>query len=243
MPRPNHLVVAGYPHQIIQRGNNRQAIFFEDADRRFFRSALGEALDAHQCALHAYVLMTNHVHLLITPQRGEGVACLMQSLGRRYVGYINRRYARTGTLWEGRFKSTIVDAEDYVLACYRYIEANPVRARMVEGARDHPWSSHRANALGDPDRLVTQHDCYKALGRSARPRQAAYRTMFEDDLPDETIEILRDATQRGWVPGRQTFRDQIAAALGRKVTPPVRGRPRKPATGEIAEPPEQGRLL
>jgi putative transposase len=102
MPRPNRLVVAGYPHHIIQRGNNRQAIFFEDSDRRFFRSALGEALDAHQCALHAYVLMTNHVHLLITPEHGEGVGGLMQSLGRRYVGYINRRCARTGTLWEGR---------------------------------------------------------------------------------------------------------------------------------------------
>jgi putative transposase len=136
-----------------------------------------------------------------------------------------------------------VDAEDYVLACYRYIEANPVRARMVEGAREHPWSSHRANAFGDPDRLVTWHDRYKAPGRSVSNRQAAYRTMFEDDLPDETIETLRDATRRGWVPGRQAFRDQIAAALGRKVTPPVRGRPPKPATDEIEERPEQGRLL
>jgi putative transposase len=243
MPRPEPSRCAGYPHHIIQRGNNRQAIFFEDADRRVFLSALGEALEAHQCALHAYVLMTNHVHLLITPWNDAGVGGLMQSLGRRYVGYVNRRYARTGTLWEGRFKSTIVDTGDYVLACYHYIEANPVRARMVEGAKDHPWSSHRANAFGDPDRLVTRHDCYKALGRSASQRQAAYRTMFDDDLPDETIEILRDATQRGWVPGRQTFRDQIAAALGRRVTPPVRGRPRKPATDEIAERPEQGRLF
>ena len=243
MPRPHRLVAAGYPHHIIQRGNNRQAVFFEDADRRFFLSVLGEALQAHQCALHAYVLMTNHVHLLITPRRDDGVGGLMQSLGRRYVGHVNRAYARTGTLWEGRFKSTIVDAEAYVMACYRYIEANPVRAGMVERARDHPWSSHRANALGDPDALVTPHDCYEALGGSARRRQGAYRTMFEDDLPDETIGILRDATQRGWVPGRQTFRDQIAAALGRKVTPPVRGRPRKPATDKTVEPPGQGEWL
>jgi putative transposase len=243
MPRPNRLVVAGYAHHIIQRGNNRQAIFFEDADRRFFLAALGEALGAHHCALHAYVLMTNHVHLLITPGDEAGVGGLMRSLGRRYVGHVNRLYGRTGTLWEGRFKSTIVDTEGYVLACHRYIEANPVRAGMVEAPQDHPWSSHRANALGEDDRLLVQHESYRALGRSARLRQAAYRGMFEDPLPDDTLEILRDATQRGWVPGRDTFRDQIAAALGRKVTPPVRGRPRKGAEEENSTPLEPGRLL
>ena len=136
-----------------------------------------------------------------------------------------------------------MDAEDYGLAAYRYIEANPVRAAIAAGAGDYPWSSHRANAPGDHDRLVTQHDCYRSLGRSARGRQAAYRTMFEDDLPDETIDIPRDATQGGWVPGRKTFHDQIAAALRRSVTPPVRGRPRKPARDASAQPPEQGRLL
>jgi putative transposase len=243
MPRPNRLTVAGYPHHVIQRGNNRQAIFFEDTDRRAFLSALSEALETHQCALHAYVLMTNHVHLLITPRGDVGLGGTMQALGRRYVGHVNRRYARTGTLWEGRFKSTVVDADSYVLACYRYIEANPVRAAMVGAARDHTWSSHRANAFGEPDRLVTPHECYQALGRSARMRQAAYRTMFENDLPRETIETLRDATQRGWVPGREAFRDQIAAALGRKVTPPVRGRLRKVEDEAAAKSQEQGKLF
>ncbi len=194
MPRRSRLVVAGQAHHIIQRGNNRQAIFFEDADRRFFLSALGDALGAHGCALHAYVLMTNHVHLLITPERDAGVGGLMQSLGRRYVGHVNRLYGRTGTLWEGRFKSTIVDAEDYVLACYRYIEANPLRARMVERAEDHRWSSHGANAFGQSDTLVSHHGCYRALGRTQALRQAAYRSMFQDDLAEETIDILRDAT-------------------------------------------------
>jgi putative transposase len=243
MPRPSRLVVAGQAHHIIQRGNNRQAIFFEDADRRFFLSALGDALGAHGCALHAYVLMTNHVHLLITPERDAGVGGLMQSLGRRYVGHVNRLYGRTGTLWEGRFKSTIVDAEDYVLACYRYIEANPVRARMVERAEDHRWSSHGANAFGESDVLVSPHGCYRALGRTQASRQAAYRSMFQDDLAEETIDLLRDATQRGWVPGRDTFREQIEAALGRRVTPPVRGRPRKVAADEPAASTGQARLL
>jgi len=243
MPRPSRLVVAGQAHHIIQRGNNRQAIFFEDADRRFFLSALGDALGAHGCALHAYVLMTNHVHLLVTPEREAGVGGLMQSLGRRYVGHVNRLYGRTGTLWGGRFKSTIVDAEDYVLACYRYIEANPVRARMVEQAADHRWSSHGANAFGKRDVLVSQHGCYRALGRTQALRQAAYRSMFQDDLAEETIDILRDATQRGWVPGRETFREQIEAALGRRVAPPVRGRPRKVAADEPTAPTGQGRLL
>ena len=131
MPR---IVLAGQAHHVIQRGNNRQAIFFTDDDRRVFLDKLGEALGREGCALHAYVLMTNHVHLLVTPERDEGIGRLLQSLGRSYVGHVNRAYGRTGTLWEGRFKSTIVDAEDYVMACYRYIEANPLRARMVERA-------------------------------------------------------------------------------------------------------------
>jgi putative transposase len=139
--------------------------------------------------------MIHHVHLLITPRGDTGLGRLMQSLGRRYVGHVNRFHGRTGTLWEGRLKSTIVDTDGYGLACHRSIETNPVRAAMVGAARDHVWSSHGANAFGDPDRLVvTPHDCYKALGRSARARQAAHRTMFEEDLPRETIETLRDAT-------------------------------------------------
>lgn len=236
LPRQTRLILEGHAHHIIQRGNNRQVIFFEDADRRFFLSALADALLAHDCALHAYVLMTNHVHLLITPAGAHGIAGVMQSLGRRYVGHVNRAYRRTGTLWEGRFKSTIVDREAYLLACYRYIEANPVRAGMVERAADYAWSSHRGNALGKRDRLLSQHECYRALGATAAARQANYRLMFDEGLADETIETLRDATQRGWIPGRDSFRHQIAAALGRRVDPPVRGRPRKAAADTPPKP-------
>jgi REP element-mobilizing transposase RayT len=150
-------------------------MFFSDADRRFFLSELGDALVAHGCTLHAYVLMTNHIHLLITPTRDEAVGRLMQSLGRRYVGYVNRGYARTGTLWEGRFKSTIVDAEDYVMACYRYIEANLLRARMVPDAGEYEWSSYGANATGRRDPLLTEHEIYRSLGATPQERQAAYR--------------------------------------------------------------------
>jgi putative transposase len=243
MPRPSRLILAGQAHHIIQRGNNRQVIFFEDADRRLFLSMLGDALAAQDCVLHAYVLMTNHFHLLITPGREAAVASLMQSTGRRYVGHVNRTYARTGTLWEGRFKSTIVDTEDYVMACHRYIEANPVRARMVARPEDHIWSSHRRNALGKPDTLIGEHECYRALGDTGEARQAAYRQGFDEGLTEEMIDTLRDATQRGWVPGRDSFRRQIESALGRRVGPPVSGRPRKTREEDAALPLNQADLL
>ena len=243
MPRGSRLILAGQAHHVIQRGNNRQVIFFEDADRRLFLSVLGEALAAQGCVLHAYVLMTNHFHLLLTPARDDGVGNLMQSLGRRYVGHVNRAYGRTGTLWEGRFKSTIVDTEDYVMACYRYIEANPLRAAMVARAEDHRWSSHGANALGRRDPLLEPHECYQALGATELVRQAAYRRIFDAGMDEAQVETLRDATQRGWVPGRESFRRQIEQALGRRVGPPVRGRPRKETEAQAAAASGQGELL
>jgi putative transposase len=226
MPR---IVLAGHAHHIVQRGNNRQAIFFADQDRRVFLGKLGEALAKEGGALHAYVLMTNHIHLLVTPETDEGIGRLLQSVGRSYVGYVNRMYRRTGTLFEGRFKSTIVDAEGYVLACYRYIEANPVRAKMVDRAADYPWSSHGRNGEGRPDELVREHEVYRALGASPEARLEAYRALFRERLGETLLAELRDATQRGWVPGGERFRQEIEAALGRRLSPPVRGRPRKAA--------------
>jgi putative transposase len=226
MPRPARLVLPGQVHHVIQRGNNRQAIFFDDRDRRLFLGMLGDALAAHGCALHAYVLMTNHLHLLLTPTDEAGIARVMQSVGRRYVAHVNRTHQRTGTLWEGRFRSTIVDSERWVMACYRYIEANPVRAGMVSSPGEHRWSSHGRNALGTADPLIEEHYCYHALGDTAAERQAAYRAHFAD-LTAESIATLRDATQRGWVPGSEDFRRHVETALGRSIAPPVRGRPRK----------------
>jgi putative transposase len=245
MPRLPRLLVADQINHVIQRGNNRAAIFFEDADRRLYLEWLGEAMAAQSCALHAYVLMTNHVHLLVTTARADALPKALQSLGRRYVGHVNRRYGRTGTLWEGRYRSTIVDSEGYALACYRYIEANPLRARMVADAADHPWSSYRRTALGHADPLITDHPTYTALGASAAERQQAYRVLFNQPLAERAIETIRDATNQGWVAGSERFREQIAAAIaGRRLTPPRRGRPTKPETAdtEIA-PPTQPRLL
>ncbi len=239
MPRQPRLTLAGQAHHVIQRGNNKQAIFFCDTDRTLFLGDLEDALLKHGCVLHAYVLMTNHIHLLITPGRDEAIGQLMQSLGRRYVGHVNRSYGRTGTLWEGRFKSTIVDAEDYVMACYRYIEANPVRAGMVTDPAAYPWSSYGANALGRTNRLVSEHEVYRDLGATAEARQAAYRALFDEGLGQDMVDTIRDATQRGWVPGSEKFRRQIEEALGRRVERPVRGRPVK---GEDSEASSDGQL-
>jgi putative transposase len=234
MPRLTRLFVPGQAHHVLQRGNNRQPIFFSDEDRASFLRWLGLALAAEGCALHAYVLMTNHFHLLLTPSRENSIARLMQSLGRRYVARINRAHGRTGTLWEGRYRSTILDTETYLLACHRYIEANPLRAGMVAAAGDYRWSSYRRNAEGKADPLVTAHEMYRALGGTAKARQAAYRALFEEEIDGAVLETIRDATNRGWVPGSEAFRTLIAETLGRAVDPPRRGRPPK---GEIESDP------
>lgn len=230
MPRLTRLTLAGCTHHVIQRGNNRQPVFVDDTDRRIYLAFLRDALAGEGCALHAYVLMTNHVHLLLTTG-GTGVAGglgrVMQSLGRRYVGHVNRAHDRTGTLFEGRYRATILDSEPWVLACYRYIELNPVRAGLTSSPAEHPWSSHRRNALGRRDALVTEHATYRALGATAAERRAAYAALVDRGLDERQLATLRDATQRGWVPGRARFKKEIAAALGRPVDPPRRGRPPK----------------
>jgi putative transposase len=232
MARLPRLFLAGQPNHVIQRGNNRGAIFFADADRRRYLTWLGEALTGEGAALHAYVLMTNHVHLLVTAPAEQSIPRVLQSLGRRYVRYVNQRHGRTGTLWEGRFKSTIVDSETYLLACYRYIEANPLRAGMVTDAADYRWSSYRHNALGEADALLTEHAVYAALGESSDARRAAYRALFRAGLEAPILDTIRDATQRGWAMGSERFRQEIGAMLGRRADPPQRGRPRKSGLGE-----------
>jgi putative transposase len=241
MPRPVRLSMAGQTHHVLQRGNNRQALFFDDEGRRLFLRWLGEAAASEGCALHAYVLMTNHFHLMLTPARAEAIPRLMQSLGRRYVGHVNRAQGRTGTLWEGRYKSTVLDSETYVLACLRYIEANPLRAAMVTRPDDYPWSSYRCNALGEPNALLTSHDTYSALGNGPQDRLAAYRALFAEGLSAELVETLRDATQRGWAPGSDRFRREVEAALGRPAGIPRRGRPPKALSPEDEQ--RQGKLI
>ena len=229
MPRQIRYNLPGIPQHVIQRGNNRQATFFAEEDYTRYLSDLKSACDSHQCEVHAYVLMTNHVHLLMTPLKEDGIAKTMQSLGRRYVVYINHTYRRTGTLWEGRYKAALIDSEQYLLTCYRYIELNPVRA---EGMVDHPdeyrWSSYRANALGEVDELLKPHPLYLALGVSPQARQATYRALFDAHIDEHSLLAIRESLNQCRVLGSERFKDQIEHALSRRVRPGKPGRPKKP---------------
>lgn len=227
MARRQRHVVPGQALHIIQRGNNRQAIFFADADYRFYHEALEDASLRYGCAVHAYVFMTNHVHLLLTPTAEDSSSRVLQSLGRRYVRYVNTLYRRTGTLWEGRFKSAIVNSEQYLLTCARYIELNPVRAGMVSAPQDYPWSSHRHNAHGQRDSLLRPHDVYRRLGPDAMSRQVRYGDLFRQDLDPGQVENIREATKAGAVIGNDRFRAQIEAELGRRVRPHQHGGDRR----------------
>jgi putative transposase len=226
MARLPRLDLPGIPQHIVQRGNDRQPCFADNADFLRYRQELGAAALKHGCALHAYVLMTNHVHLLVTPAEPGAASRMMQAIGRRYVASFNARYRRTGTLWEGRFKSALVDSEHYVLTCYRYIELNPVRAAMVARPGDYRWSSHDHNAHGVPDPRITPHPAYLALARDPAARQAAYRRLFETIPPPEVAEGLRLHTQQQKPWGTERFRQQIETLANRSVEVRPRGRPR-----------------
>ena len=230
MARLGRYFIDGQAIHLIQRGNNRQAIFHGDDDYRIYRSWLGEAAHAHGCAIHAYVLMTNHVHLLVTPDDKDAVPRMMQVLGRRYVRHFNFCYRRSGTLWEGRYRAAPIDSDAYFLSCSRYIELNPVRARMVGRPLDYRWSSYRAHAHGKADPLLTDHALYRGLGRSAAEREKAYRALFDVPLAKDFVDALRAATNGGWALGRERFKAEIAKALKRRVTPLPPGP--KPRTDE-----------
>jgi putative transposase len=225
MPRRARLLLANTPIHIIQRGNNRQACFYAEDDCQLYLDWLEDYAREYECAVHAFVLMTNHVHLLLSSTDAAGPSRLMKRLGQRYVQYINRTYRRTGTLWEGRFRSCLTQEEQYVLACYRYIELNPVRADMVEHPAEYPWSSYRANAQGEEMPLITPHTLYTRLGHDAGRRQEAYRELFRHHLEPGVIEEIRNATNGGFVLGGESFKVQIAAALKRRVSPGKPGRP------------------
>jgi len=219
--------VAGQPQHLIQRGNNRAPIFVGEADYSFYLECLQEAAERHACAVHAYILMTNHVHLLVTPETAQSLAKTLQSVGRRYVQYFNAAYHRTGTLWEGRYKATLIDSERYLLICMRYIELNPLRAGMVAHPGDYPWSSYQYNALGGENSLLTPHPLYLQLDRNIDARQSVYRQLFREPLAQVDVEAIREATNKAWVLGSDRFRGQIEALSGRRTSQQARGRPRK----------------
>jgi putative transposase len=227
MPRRARIVAAGYPMHVILRGIDRAAVFFDDGDRRCFLEWLGAAAAHERVAVHAYVLMTNHVHLLMTAERDAGVPTVMKHVGQRYVQSVNRTYHRTGGLFEGRFRSAVIEADSYLFACQRYIELNPVRAAMVAAPGDYSWSSYRANALGERDPVVTPHALYRQLAGSDEARRDAYRQLFTDALSTEVLQRLRDCTNGGFVVGRPRFERQIAAMVGRRTWKGSPGRPPK----------------
>ena len=230
MARSPRITVPAYPHHIIQRGNNRQATFFADDDYLFFLECLRQAKSKCRRSIFAYVLMTNHFHLIVAPTEIGDLGRFMQSVGRRYVRYINANYQGTGTLWEGRFKSAAVSQDEYLIACSRYIELNPVRAGLVTHPKDYRWSSYQYRALGRPDYLLDDDPWYAGLGSSAEARREGYRKWIESQISHGEWEEIRRATQRGRLIGRENFQKQVEAMTGRRLVGEARGRPKKPAT-------------
>ena len=227
MPRRRRLDLPGVPQHIVQRGNNRGACFFCDDDRFTYLDRLAHHARRLSVEVHAYVLMTNHVHVLATPQQHGAISSLMQDLGRDYVRLVNAAHRRSGTLWEGRFYSCLIDTDRYLLACMRYIESNPVRACIVEDAARYYWSSHRSNALGRASALIVPHAVYVALGPTAPERCAAYRALFASAAMAGDEEALRIHTRQRAAWGSSEFQQKVEAAVGRKVSASLPGRPRR----------------
>lgn len=218
MPRLCRFAAPGQPQHVIQRGNNKTAIFMRPADYRAYYDFLQDAALRFECEVHAYVFMPNHVHLLMSPRSVGGIGRTMQSIGRRYVQRFNGIYARTGTLWEGRYRATVIDTERYLFTCHRYIELNPVRAGLSMSPWDYPWSSHAANALGVSDELVTPHALYLGLGSSHTSRQASYRHLFRGAIDGQAFDAIRDATNKAWILGDERSL-RCVTQLGRRATP------------------------
>lgn len=216
MARLPRYVLPGHPQHIIQRGNNRSIIFVTEDDFEFYRECLICASVEHDVQVHAYVFMTNHVHLLMTPNTVDGLSKVMQSVGRRYVQYFNFRHQRTGTLWEGRYRATLIDTERYLLTCYRYIELNPVRANMVPRPEMYRWSSFRCNAQGFSDELISPHSLYKALATAQNERLVAYGALFERDIAPELLDSIRNATNKAWLLGGDRFKNEIELLINRR---------------------------
>lgn len=227
MARQPRFFVPGEVLHVIQRGNNREPIFASEEDCRLFLDCLVQASRLHGVLIHAYVFMTNHVHLLATPLRKVSLPKVLQSVGRRYVQYFNCAYQRSGTLWEGRYRATVVDSERYLLTCMRYIELNPVRAGMVGHPGEYRWTSYHANAQGAPDVLIRPHEIYERLGRSGPEQQRAYRQLFRTQLSGVDIEAIRDATNKNWALGNERFKQRVEALSGRRSDLMRKGRPAK----------------
>ncbi|MCP4270524.1 MAG: transposase [Gammaproteobacteria bacterium] len=224
LPRFN---IPGIPQHVIQRGNNRNNCFYTHMDRKIFLSKLKEYSEKFNVAIHSYILMSNHVHLLLSPKEGDAVSCLLQSLGRYYVRYFNKTHGRTGTLWEGRFKSTLVDSDNYFLTVSRYIELNPVRANMVKHPDEYPWSSYQSNANGKSNKIITHHSCYLSLGKTDIERQKTYKKLCSENISVHTLQEIRDALNKTWILGNDRFKKIIESQTDIPLLPLKRGGDRK----------------
>ena len=225
MARLPRLTLPGYPHHIIQRGNNRQAIFVTRSDYEDLLTLLAEDAARFGVAIHAYVLMGNHFHLLATPSTAQGVPQMMQAVGRSYVRRFNNRQGRTGTLWEGRYKSTLIQTESYLLACMAYIDLNPVRAGLCAAPTDYPWSSHGHCVGLRVDPLITPHPLYWELGNTPFAREAAYAQLVQAGISGQTRSALTESTLRGWALGEPDFVADLQKRTGRRVAKTGAGRP------------------
>ena len=225
MARLPRLTLPGYPHHVIQRGNNRQPIFATPADRERLLALLAEYAAQFGVALHAYVLMDNHFHLLATPETAQGLPQMMQAVGRRYVRYFNDSQGRSGTLWEGRYRSTLIQAERHLLACMAYIDLNPVRAGLVVDPRDYPWSSHGHYTGQRHDRLITPHALYWQLGNTPFAREAAYAELVRAGLSPAQQQALTQSALRGWALGDASFVAELQRRTERRVSKASAGRP------------------
>lgn len=223
MPRRKRCCPAGLPVHIVQRGNNKQVCFTSDSDLAAYANWLKDAAKKYGVAIHAWVFMTNHVHLLVTPDADDAVSKTMQYIGRYYVRYFNYQYDRTGTLFEGRYKSSLIQSNHYLLACYKYIELNPVRAGLVKDPADYAWSSYRANTMGQAVKMWTPHENYLALGSNQERRQMAYQNFFTEDMGRELITDIRGALNTGLVLGDDHFRHQVAQLTGQAQKHKKRG--------------------
>ena len=227
MARQPRLALPGYPHHVIQRGNNRQPIVLDETDRRMLYNLWLEESQRHKVAVNAYVLLDNHFHMLLTPPSDEAMSLMMQSVGRTYVRYFNKRHNRSGTLWEGRYKSSLIDSEGYLLTCMAYIDLNPVRAGLAESAEDFSWSSYKHLAGQSIDKLVTPHALYWGLGNTPFAREAAYAEFVAGGLSVATQKALTDSALKGRVVGRPDFLTSLEKNTQRQILPQKAGRPFK----------------
>lgn len=231
MPRKPRFFLPDVPVHIVQRGHSREPVFYEDSDYSAYLHWVEEAIDRYHCVIHAYVLMTNHIHFLVTPQVRQGVSQMMQHIGRRYVPYINHTYGTSGSIWEGRFKASLIHDEEYLFTCMRYIELNPVRANMISNPGQYRWSSFRHNAQGKENKLITPHALYQRLGKVKYERCEAYKALFKAHIELDDLKDIRTSLQTGTPLGNDYFREKIEKKLKTKVGQARRGRPDGPLKG------------